>query len=245
MFRRSAKESERLWSADKENLDALKTLTAAESWIAFTLEELGDLPHALGCREASFARAVALYHSDPANPAYHSDYVLSQREAVRAMWISAGNAGDYRSFYGDRRPTQDALSSTLAQGWRYHEGLMAAFGSPLSARLDATAKAVELSRQSLARQPSAINRVILAQSLQVSGVVYDVMAHAAIGAERISGYRRSRDFFAQALEILNSVKQSGDLPEWGRSSLVKVTNQLAEIDERLREGTGTTNASLH
>ena len=47
------------------------------------------------------------------------------------MWLLAGNAGDYRSFYGDSRPTQDELSRTLAQSWIHHEELMAALGARL------------------------------------------------------------------------------------------------------------------
>jgi tetratricopeptide (TPR) repeat protein len=220
-FQQAARDSDQQWSADKKNLSTLETLRLAELGAAFTMEALGDLQRALRLRESGYARARS---------------AAKRADAVRGLWIIAGDRGDYRPFFENGNPTREQILTALADGWRNHAEAMETFGSPIPARLEAAGKALEFTRQLAAADPSAANRLALANSLRLEGDARRAAAHCSKGAESISAYQHSRDSYVEALKILTSLKESGQLPGAGQASLIRLTNHLADAGDRLREG---------
>jgi hypothetical protein len=63
-----------------------------------------------------------------------------------------------------------------------------------------------------------------------------VQPRCSKGAESISAYQHSGDSYVEAITILTSLKQSGQLPSTAHADLSTLTNNLADAGERLREG---------
>jgi serine/threonine protein kinase/tetratricopeptide (TPR) repeat protein len=132
-------------------------------------------------------------------------------------------------------PGLDGGNAASADRWRNRADAMDTFASPIPLRLQATRKAVALSRQLVGANASTADRLRLAQSLRSEGDAFRAAARCSKGAESISGYHHSRDSYVEALKILTSLKQSGQLPIAGKAGLITVTNNLADAEERLRE----------
>jgi len=107
--------------------------------------------------------------------------------------------------------------------------MMDAFASPIPARLDAAAKALEPTRQRVKSDPSIPNRLALASALQSEGDALRAAARCSRGPESISAYRQSRDRYTEAVTILNSLKPSAPA-----GNLITLTNNLGDADDRLR-----------
>jgi len=225
-FEQAARDGDQQWSADKQNLNALETLRLAELGAAFALENLGDHPQALRLREAGYTRAAA----------NRAGSAASRADAVRGLWTIAGDRGDYRPFFENGNPTREQILAALASGWRNRADAIDTFGSSIPSRLEAAGKALELSRQLVAADASAANRLGLAQSLRSEGDAFRAAARCSKGPESISAYQHSRDCYAEALGILTSLKQSGALLSADNGGFITLTNNLADADERLRVG---------
>jgi len=219
IFQQAARGSEQEWSADRQNRSALETLRLAEAAASLALEELGDLPQALRVRESSYARLAALSPTSGTREQARA----SRADAVRGLWLIAGERGDYRPFFANAPPTREQVRADLACAWRLQAELRGNFGL---ASVEAAANSVELSRQLVAADPSIANRLELARSLRTEG-----------DALRAAG-QHDRDSYGEALKILNSLKESRELPSGVSADLIVLTNHLAEAEERLRDVNG-------
>ena len=155
-------------------------------------------------------------------------------DAVRALWLIEGGRGEYRPFFEGRPPAQEQMQAALADGWRRRADFMADFASPIPARLEAAGKAVEISRQLLAAHPSTANRIRLAHGLLSEGDAWHTAARCSHGAESVSAHQSSRDRYFASLEILNSVRKSGELPAAENAVLAILATNLADADDRLQ-----------
>lgn len=207
-------------------MSALETLTLAERGAAFVMEALGDLGQALVLRESTYKRMIA---------ANRDRATASRADAVRGLWIVAGDRGNYRSLF-EANPGQDDILNALAAGWRNHAEAMETFGGPIPSRLEAVGKALELNRRLAVANPSPANRLSLALSLGLEGNAFRAAARFSDEREWILAYQHGRGAYAEASGILTSLKQSGQLSIAGDASLIALTSNLADAGERLREG---------
>jgi hypothetical protein len=234
-FQQAARASEQQWSADSQNLSALETLRLAEGAAAFTLEELGDLPGALRLRESGYGHAVALWKADPGTAGNRDRWRASRADAVRGLWLIAAEGGDYGRFFEKGSPAREQLRADLAYGWRVRAEFIDNFGSSLPWRVEAATNSVALSRQLVATTPSITNRLELARSLLTAGDAIRAAKALSHATEQGAAYLHSRDAYQEGVKILNSLKDSGELPMAGNADLMTLTNNLADAEERLRE----------
>jgi hypothetical protein len=233
MFQQSARESAARWSADAHNWGALESLSRAEDGAAATLEQLGDLPQALRLRRSAYTHALTLFHADSTTASNRERLQASRADAVRSLWLTAGETGDYRPLFEIAAPTREQVHAAVAESWTNLADLLTSLANPVAARLDASAKAVDLSRQLTAGSPSAAHRLALARSLRSAGDAFREAAHSASGSESLDAYGRSQECYQEALRILDGLEQSGSLPAAESAALVSVTNHLAGAGERL------------
>jgi tetratricopeptide (TPR) repeat protein len=242
LFQRAAAESEKLWTSNPKNLSALETLRLSEGWAGFILEELGDFPQSVNSRKSSYTRALALLKSDRGTPANGVHYRVSQAHIVRDLSLLDGDHADYHPYFENGNPTGEEIRAVLAFAWRYRASVMYTAGSPIPSRLQSAQKAVGLSRQLVAHNPSVTNRVLLSESLMEEGDVFIAQARYSEGTEMTSAYQASRDRYAESLGVLNSLKEAGNLPSEQKANLVTVANHLAEAEERVHDATLSTKA---
>jgi len=228
LFQQTARESEQRWSTDPRNLTALDTLRLAESAAAFTLEELGDLPQAQQLAESSYTRLVAWLQPGRGAVDERNRLRDSRAVAAQAIWLSAGQRGDYSPLFENGAATSERVLAALADGWQDRADLLEGFDGPPAARLEAAGKALELARRFAAADPSPAVRIRTARSLISQGDAFRAAARCSKGAESASDWQRRRDSYSEALEILTSLNQSRQLNAEGNAALVAVTNSLAE-----------------
>lgn len=232
LFQQTARESERRWSADPRNLTALDRLRLAESAATFTLEELGDLPQALHLAEASYTRVAAWFK--PGRGAVDDRNRLQESRAVaaQAIWLAAGERGDYSPLFESGAATSERVAAALADGWKDRADLLEGFCGPPAARLQAAGKALELARRFAAADPLPTGRIRLARSLISQGDAFRAAARCSKGAESASDWQSQHNSYSEALEILTSLNQSRQLNAEGNAALISVTNYLAEEPAR-------------
>jgi hypothetical protein len=89
----------------------------------------------------------------------------------------------------------------------------------------------------IAASNSAQNRLALAQGLITAGDALRAMARMSKGEESASAYRRSRDCYSEAQELLQSVPNPGKIESAGSYSLMALASFVADNGERLGSGT--------
>jgi hypothetical protein len=235
MFQQAAHESEQLWSADKKNLHALEILRLSEQWAGFTLEELGDPEQALRYLKFSLAHGEALMQADSASQANHNGYNDSLRSVLHQISATASSPPDYRPFFKKEKQTTSNMAREVVLGWRDHLRAMRAFASPISGRLDAVRKALELARPLVSTYPAQANQEALAVTLLAAGDVYFEAARLSKGEDSTTAYRQSHACYAEAKGIMQPLKDSNKLSYGWRYSLVQTINNLGAVDERLLE----------
>jgi hypothetical protein len=233
MFQEAARSNQQRWIADKRNLAALETLSLAEDSAGDIWEEFGDLAQAQRLRQSAYAHAAALLHADNATAANRNRVRASRVEAVRGLWLMAGDRGDYRAFFENADPSGEQIRAVLAESWTDRANLISTFGTPVTSRLEASRMAIDLSSALATASPSTSNRLGLAHSLQSEGDGLHAAARASSGTESANAYRRSQEQYLEALKILNSLKESGILPSTENPVLVDLTNSLASAGEGL------------
>lgn len=216
-FEHAARESQQEASADTQNLKALETLRLVRFRADFLRENLGD---------------VALLKSGNGSAGDRGRSAANREEGVRGRSITVSDRAGYRPLFDSGNPA-GAQILALAQRWRNRADGMESFGSPIPSRLSASGKALELSRQVAAADPSTANRLGLAHSLRSQGDAFRAAARCSRGAESTSAYQHSRDDYEEALQILTSLKQSGLLPIPEEIDLMRLTNDLTDARERL------------
>jgi hypothetical protein len=209
----ATRDSQRQWFGGRQDLSALETLRQATDWAAWTREELGDLPQAMRLRESNLRE-----------PADNSP--AARAEAVRVRWLMEGERGDYGALFNHLDPGRRQILADLAQSWRNRADLMSQFGDPISSRLEAAGKAVEFGRGLMAAD-SAAYRLELGLDLLTQGDAFRAAGRASNGAQSIAAYRSSRTCYNESLQLLDSSASP--------AQIVTVKNNLAEVDERLRD----------
>ena len=113
---------------------------------------------------------------------------------------------------------------------------MRVFASPIAERLDAVRKALELARKLVSAYPAQANQEALAVTLVAAATC---TSKPRVFSQRrgfsMAAYRQSHACYAEAKGIMQPLKDSNKLSYGWRYSLVQTTNDLAAVDERLRE----------
>jgi hypothetical protein len=159
----------------------------------------------------------------------------SRADAVRLLWLTAGERGDYRALFDGSSPTREQLLANVVDGFQRKSGTMGSLGS--------AGRSVELSRQLATEFPSAANRLLFARSLLFEGDASRAAARFSNGAAQEDAYRHSRDRYLASIEILKSLENSGQLPTGEKATLFTLINHLAENVERMVEASDSRKAS--
>lgn len=220
ILERVARDSRRQWSASQPNVHALEIAANAANRAAWIQEELGDPRQALALFDD------VLRDTGPG--------LEGAREgAARLHAIVNGDRADFRP-YLPGNPTREQILRVLANGWRRRAEATGLFGD---SQRKAALQSVELSRQLTAAADSAENRLTLAQALITAGDALRAGARKSSGEESTAAYRRSRDCYREAQELLRSLPMPGNIESAGSYSLMALASYAEDNGERLDRGT--------
>jgi serine/threonine protein kinase/tetratricopeptide (TPR) repeat protein len=221
ILQRVAHDSHKQWAASRQNVRGLELAASSANTAAWILEELGDA-----------RQGLPLFDEVLREPGRGSE--PAREGAARLQSLLDGDRADYRSYFENGSPTREQVLHLLANGWRRRAASLDLFGD---SAVKAALRSVDLSRQLIAASNSAQNRLALAQGLITAGDALRAMARMSKGEESASAYRRSRDCYSEAQELLQSVPNPGKIESAGSYSLMALASFVADNGERLGSGT--------
>jgi hypothetical protein len=223
-----------------QSVAELASMRAARQWVAILFEQMNQLPAARKSAEQYMDLADRLVAVDN-SPANLDSQSGARARLFRLMELTGATDAEFQQRSGSSaRLTQERKQRFLAYGWQ-----LAITDSPLDPRkgVPAGQRAVDGYRALVREGGPASQKIDLAVALHALATQHQMLARfAASPAEQVTHMENARRAIQESVDLLETVRTAGKLPEANRAAWSSMKTLLASMESKLAAARAATTA---